>query len=213
MSDVDDLEKLRRYWDERAKATGDDRAKVDAHSRTQAMRFSAFTHYHALEGKSVLDIGCGVGDLLQHLRDRNVACHYHGVDLSSEMIDRCRKRFHDAEFSCSNVLEWDDSRRYDYTVAFGIHNNVRFDGYHEFLERMTRKQFALCAGAAHLSLLTDRFPGFAEHMQAFRAERILTLALEITPYVSLRHDYLPHDFGITLYREPLIDSTRDIRLD
>src|SRR5262249_24317391 len=124
-------------------------------------------------------------ELLQHLHRRNVTCRYHGLDLSPVMIERCQARFPGAEFSCGNLLEWDESQRYDYCVAFGIHNNVLFDGYHEFLDRMLRKQFALCARAAHICILTDRHQGFPEGTQAFRAETILTMALAITPFVRL----------------------------
>jgi O-antigen chain-terminating methyltransferase len=49
-----------------------------------------------LEGRSpVLDLGCGRGEVLEALRDAGIAAH--GVDLSSEMVRRCRERGLDAE--------------------------------------------------------------------------------------------------------------------
>ena len=44
-------------------------------------------------------------------------------------------------------------------------------------------------------------------------EQVLALALEVTPWVVLRHDYLPSDLSVTLYREPLIDTRCDLLLD
>lgn len=71
----------------------------------------------------------------------------------------------------------------------------------------------MCRVAAHVSLLTDRYTGFASHIQPWRVEEILTLALDITPFVALRHDYLPNDFSVTLYRQPLIDTRTDLLLE
>jgi len=86
-------------------------------------------------------------------------------------------------------------------------------GGRELLRRVTRRQFELCRRAAHVDLLTDRYPGFDPHIQSWRVEEVLTLALSITPYVALRHDYLPNAFSVTLYREPLIDSCPGLLLD
>jgi cyclopropane fatty-acyl-phospholipid synthase-like methyltransferase len=162
-----------------------------------------------LSGKSLLDLGCGVGDLYAHLQTRGIRCNYTGFDISSEMIRRCRERFPGARFESGNILEWHPGDQFDYTVAIGIHA-IKVEGGRQLLERITRRQFELCRVAAHVSSLTDRYSGFAPHIQAWRAEDILTMALEITPYVILRHDYLPNDFSVTLYREPLIDTRTDL---
>jgi cyclopropane fatty-acyl-phospholipid synthase-like methyltransferase len=208
-----DLEKLSEYWDSRAESHDSDCAKVDATRRAQRMRFEAFLLYHDLNGKRVMDLGCGVGDFFEHLQARGIDCHYQGVDISQKMIDRCRERFPGGAFECGNVLVSDFGAPFDFVVAFGIHNNVRLADGRDFLERVTRRQFELARVAAHVSILTDRYLGFAPHMQSWRAEEVLAIALDITPYVVLRHDYLPNDFSVTLYRSPLIDTRRDLVLD
>lgn len=206
------IERVSAHWDQKAREGDNDCVKVDASLRAQRMRFEAFVVHHDLQGKSILDVGCGVGDLWAHLRARGIECEYLGTDLSSEMIHRCQERFPEAAFEQRNILEWEPGRTFDYVVAFGIHN-VKFDGCRELLEAITRRQFELCSVAAHTSILTDRFPGFGPHAQAWRAEETLGMALEITPYVVLRHDYLPNDFSLTLYRQPLIDTRKDLRLN
>jgi SAM-dependent methyltransferase len=177
------------------------------------MRFETFLLDHDVHGKSILDLGCGVGDLWAHLQSREIACEYVGLDLSAEMIAHCRERFTGTDFQHVNVLEWDPNRRFDYVVSFGIHN-IRVRHARVMLETVTRRQFELCTKAAHVSLLTDRYAkGFAPYLQPWRAEHVLTLALAITPYVVLRHDYLPNDLSVTLYREPLIDTRAGLVLD
>lgn len=205
-------EQLLTYWEHKARTATNDCERLEGSRRAQRMRFEVFVLNHDLQGKSVLDVGCGVADFWDHLHLRGINCDYVGVDIASEMIKLCRERYPALRFESVDTLEWNPGRLFDYTVAFGIHN-IKVDGGRELLERLTRRQFELCRVATHLSLLTDRYAGFAPHIQPWRAEEILTMALEITPYVVLRHDYLPHDFSVTLHREPLIDTRKDLILE
>ena len=208
----DALQQAQTYWDKRAAEAATDCEKVEQSQRTQRMRFEAFVLYHDLSGKSLLDVGCGAGDLWAHLQARGISCDYTGIDISPEMVKRCQERFPGVRFESRNILEWTPDQPFDYTIAVGIHN-IKIDGGRELLEAVTRRQFELCRIATHISLLTDRYTGFAPHIQPWHAEEILTLALDITPYVVLRHDYLPNDFSVTLYRQPLIDTRPDLMLE
>ena len=201
----DPLRRLRAYWDDRAANAACDADRVEWSPRSQRMRFEVFLHDHDLQARSVLDLGCGLGDFFHHLGRRGIACDYLGVDISPEMVRRCRLRFPHGRFECRDVLVWEPGRTFDYVVSIGIHN-IAVPAGRELLKRVTRRQFELAAVAAHVSLLTDRYEGFAPHIQPWRAEELLTLGLRLTPYAVLRHDYLPNDFSLTLYRQPLIDT-------
>lgn len=208
----DPLDGLRHHWDQMAQQNVSDSVKVDASPRAQRMRFAAFASLEtpaALEGTTILDVGCGVGDFWAYLKALGVHCEYVGVDVSESMVERARAKFPEATFEARDILEWDPGRRFDYVVAIGIHN-VRIPGVEPLLERVTKRQFELCSRAAHVSLLTDRYPGFGPHALSWRAEDALSMALQVTEHVTVRHDYLPNDFSVTLYREPLIDRRRDL---
>jgi len=47
---------------------------------------------------AIADLGCGTGTVLELLRRKYRKSQFVGVDLSPEMIERCRKRFPDGEF-------------------------------------------------------------------------------------------------------------------
>ena len=206
------LAEVMGYWNQKARKGNTDCERIECSRRAQRMRFETFLLYHDLTGKTVLDVGCGTGDFWDHLQVKGVAADYTGIDLSEEMISRCRERFPGVRFESGNILVGKAKPSFDYTVSFGIHN-IKVELGREILELVTRRQFDLCRVAAHVSILTDRYEGFAAHIQPWRAEEILTVALDITPYVVLRHDYLPNDFSVTLYREPLIDTLDDLLLD
>src|SRR4051794_13204717 len=55
---------------------------------TQAARFDAIRRIHPLEGKSLLDVGCGRADLLDFLRARDVRpADYIGIEAVDELAD------------------------------------------------------------------------------------------------------------------------------
>lgn len=66
-----------------------------AYERTLGERFLLpllERHGVSLEGKSVLDAGCGYGGVLVALATRHVLAEAHGVDLDAEMISRGTER-------------------------------------------------------------------------------------------------------------------------
>jgi len=209
---ADDLDPLRAYWDERARSAASDCERIESGRRGQRLRFEAFLQHHLVAGRSVLDVGCGVGDFYERLQQRVIDADYHGIDLSTDMVARARQRFPGARFEVADISQLAAGTAFDYTTAFAIHN-IKVDNGLAMLERVMRQQFALSRVMAYVSLLTDRYQGFSPHLQAWRAEEILTLALSISPYVALRHDYLPNDFSVAIYRQPLIDSVPGLTAD
>ncbi len=204
------MEQATQYWDEKCATSASTHERVEQNRRPQRMRYESLVINNDLNDCTVLDVGCGAGDFLYHLQQRKLKVNYTGTDISGNMVKACQTRFPGHEFQHVDINNLDSTCTFDYVVSFGIHN-IRVESAWDILKLITRKQFELCEKAAHISILTDRYSGFDSHIQSWKAEEVLKFALEITPYVVLRHDYLPNDFSITLYREPMID-TRDVLL-
>ncbi len=209
----DAIQQAQQYWDDRARAARDDAARVEQSTRAQRMRYEAFLLQHDPRGKHILDVGCGVGALWGHLQGRGIDCTYTGVDISPEMVARARENHPGTAFHVADLLTWQPPVAPDLVVTFGVYN-TKLPGVGDFMRRMVARQFELARHAAYTSILTDRYgPGFAPHIQAWRAEDMLTYALSLTPYVALGHHYLPNDFSLSLYHAPLIDTQAGLWLD
>ncbi len=193
------------HWEQRVRDAASDHERVDTTPASQRWRFRVFAERLPMDRRvSVLDVGCGVAHLWEYLRGAGRDVEYVGVDVTPAMIARARERCPELELHCADILAWEPGRCFDHTVAIGVHN-VRTRDARALLEATLRRQFELADVGAHVSLLTDRFAGLGPQAQAWRAEELLALALEITPYVRLEHDYLPHDFSLSLYRAPRAD--------
>ena len=83
-----------------------------------------------LEGRSVLDIGCGEGYCARELK-RLGAGDYLGIDLSSEMIEVAKiqetKDQFGIEYQACNVVEFVPDRKFDLCVAVFLFNYLRVD--------------------------------------------------------------------------------------
>ncbi|MEA5122811.1 class I SAM-dependent methyltransferase [Xanthomonas floridensis] len=85
--------------------------------RTQLIR----DHIRPGPESTILDIGCGTGEIVPHLpKDSS----YHGFDLSALYIDSAKRRFgHRATFHCMDIADYqpeDDSKLADVVLAVGI---------------------------------------------------------------------------------------------
>lgn len=193
------LKRRRDHWNDRALRYATDAERVDQTARSQRARFSTVDPL-LFPGCSILDVGCGVGDLYGYLVDRGARFAYLGVDLAPRMIERAREKYPAGCFEVDDILEWEARPRFDLVVGISIHSDP-VPRASEILYRILGQQFALSKVAAHASLLSAYYPHNRDEVCCFWPDDVLSMGVRLTPWVSLRHDYLPHDFAVTLRRE------------
>jgi SAM-dependent methyltransferase len=71
-------------------------------------------------GESVLDFGCGTGDLYRYLRNNGYEGSYYGIDQSIEMLVRAKKRNPDGKFVAGNLYDPIDLPRFDTVVSLDV---------------------------------------------------------------------------------------------
>jgi len=86
----------------------------------QERRFDALTGVGDLHGKTILDVGCGLGDLFAYLAARNIACEPHGYDIVPEFVQHCRRTYPHASVERRNILWSRPDRRFDYVLCCGL---------------------------------------------------------------------------------------------
>jgi SAM-dependent methyltransferase len=182
------------------KYDGEPRA-VDWGSRdSQALRFSVLAQIGRLEEASVLDVGCGLADLLDYFRLENLNIDYTGYDLTPEMIQSARRRFPQAKFKTHDLLiDQESFPLFDYVVASGIFY-LRQSEPMLYLATMVRRMFAACRKGVAFNTLSSMAPQPAPGEFYADPAQVLKACLGITPRVAIRHDYLPHDFTVYLYK-------------
>lgn len=87
-------------------------------------------------GKSLLDIGCGLGHLYEHIK-RDIT--YLGVDQSSEMLTRARERYPNAKFIQQNLYELNLPKFDTVTCIDVLHHQIALEPALSILMEHTRK--------------------------------------------------------------------------
>lgn len=71
-----------------------------------------------IKGKAVLDIGCGMGNLIQYILDYEPE-RVVGIDQSQKMISECREHFNNeqVDFHCTNFMDFKCEETFDVIVS------------------------------------------------------------------------------------------------
>jgi hypothetical protein len=151
-----------------------------------------------------LDIGCGFGDINQVLKTRAQQYTYLGVDLvptfvkeATESYGSSSTKFAVCDFY-SESLQWEG----EYVVASGIFGFQmhEIDNYN-YIKTMLEKMLAVASEAVAVDFLSDRVNFRRENTFYADPCRVLEIALSLTRCVKVRHDYMPFEFALTLFKD------------
>jgi hypothetical protein len=190
--------RLRRHYAPLVARHGGDHRAVDwGSARSQEARFRVLLEGGDFSTSRLLDVGCGVGHLVDHLKRRRFKGEYLGLDLVPEMISAARTRHPGWSFREESDLANAAGFRPDYVVGSGL---FTFTDQRQ-LERTVAAMFALTRRTVAFNTLS----AWASQPEAdeFHADPavVLEFCRTLTSRVVLRHDYLPHDFTVYLHRE------------
>lgn len=175
----------------------------------QDIRFDVLLSGFQLEGLSVLDVGCGFGDLNLAIRERCQSYRYLGVDLVPEFIEKGRATYgsESVGFMLGDLMEVEVPGEYDICIASGIFNSSRQDvEQYDYVKRVLGRLFEISRVGVAVDFLSDRVNFQREGCAHHSPEQIFSVAMGLTRCVRLRHDYMPFEFAVTLYKD---DSYED----
>lgn len=153
-------------------------------------------------GWSVLDVGCGVGEMLAAMRTLGLRGRYVGVDIVREYVEHCRRHFPDEHFELVNVFDEGIPGEVDVVVASQVFN-ARYPGADNaaVVRRFLDLAFAAARRAVSVDMLSSYVDFTAPELHYFSPEAMFQHAKTLTRLVRLRHDYLPFEFAVQLLRE------------
>lgn len=164
----------------------------------QWKRFAGGVELLDLTGKSIVDIGCGLGDFFEFLKEKNIKiASYTGIDISEGLISAAQKKHPDGAFECRNILlTHSKTKLADVGFAFGVFNfnfKEKPNNY-EYAQDFIKNAYSLCKEALVVDMLSDCIFGDypkEDFVFYYKPEKILKFALTLTDNVILRHDSQP----------------------
>jgi GR25 family glycosyltransferase involved in LPS biosynthesis len=192
---------IRTFFEPRAEAFGaDDLQRLGWSSRdAQRTRFAVLLDVGPLAGRSVLDVGCGVGDLCGYLDEQGMEVAYTGCDVVARNCADAAARHPGATFLATDLLETSGHKEYDYVLASGIFTLAAED-WHEAVAATLRRMFELCRIGMAANFLTAGSPVKIPGLAYVEPAAILEICRGFTGSFNLRHDYMDNDFTVYAYR-------------
>jgi len=169
---------------------------------SQSRRFEQIARSADFSHSTVLDLGCGRGELKAYLSERFEGLSYLGVDQQPEFIAAARERYaHDPEAA---FIEADFSRlhlpRVDHVLACGALGYRSRNPLH--LNQTIARMFACARRTVVFNVLDARhFPADHPLLLGRDVEAVRAFCLQLCPRVELIQGYAPDDASFILRLE------------
>lgn len=163
------------------------------------LRYEILISEFLIQNKSLLDFGCGFGDLKKYLSDKDYIFKYAGVDINRKFIKVGKKIHKDIDIYQSNAFEEGLRCDYDYIISSGVHNTKITNNWSficqtfELFNKYSKFGFAL-------NFLSDNGDFFDKDLYYANPSKILELASKYSKKIVLKHDYMPYEFTIIVHK-------------
>lgn len=160
---------------------------------------------------SVLDVGCGFGDLEPYLRSTGWKGGYCGIDVVPELIREGKEKRPYLDLKLVDLQQEKLQERFDWAFCSGVFNarTIATDPYehlHSMITIMcelTRKGVAINLLSPHVDYQSDI--GFHPEIG-----HIVRIVASLTRRFTIRHDYMPYEFTVYLYKQQEIYSEANV---
>jgi len=167
---------------------------------SQTRRFTALSQWGNLSGLSILDLGCGRGDLKPFLDSHFDNFCYIGVDMMPEFIVDAKARYGQLQNTTFLLGEFSSLTipPVDVIIASGSLNYQNSESQHP-RPTIQRLWDACQMGLAFNLLDASELPS-AGLLQSYQPKEILHFCQSLDPHATLLTGYHPEDFTILMHR-------------
>lgn len=168
--------------------------------RSMAIRFRELVKEVPLDGKSVLDAGCGMGDLLPYLYAKSTSFRYLGADINEGFIEIAKKRYEGHNFKVANPFK-EKVGEFDVVISSGVMNG-NYDDWLERRKEMIKALFDQAGQVLSFNMAGGLRPIPNDSLIAYAdAQEIFDFCKKLSPRVILRAHYLQKDFTIVMFKK------------
>ena len=155
------------------------------------------------QNPTILDVGCGLGDLHAYLKGRNLEHIYHGSEIVPEMVEACRAKHPEIQVSSQTVFDMPPDR-FDYVVLSGALNlryHTEVSQWKDYCLSLIREMFRICKMGIAFNFLTTRNDYQDPELVYFDPPHLLEESLKLSRFVKLDHGYPLFEATLTVCKK------------
>lgn len=204
LSGGETAENIKKQYQDKYRKFGFDPRALSWKSRGAAhQRFRQMWTEIDFNSQSVLDVGCGFGEMAKFLGKRYEGVSYTGVDIVSEFISKAKKQFPNYNFETRDYFKNPLEKKFDVVLASGVLNSNVANNM-EYRKKAIKVMFDHTSKILAFNMLGGHpQPETKPKSNVWYADslEILNYCLSLTRRVILRHNYHPKDFTIIMYKK------------
>lgn len=191
-----------KFYDDRISNYGLSATSVGWKSyEQQKLRFDILTSALDLANKSILDVGCGLGDLANYLEASKVCFkEYIGIDVSDNMLMMAKQNVLPklpVVFFNLNILKDTISTECDFAIMSGLLNLKQSNSSPlELLDVFLSKIRAVVKQGLAFNLLTDQVDYIQPHHAHFNPKEVLSVTEKYFKQVIIHENYGLYEFTV-----------------
>jgi SAM-dependent methyltransferase len=138
--------------------------------------FSKISEYTKtpLDHHSILDVGCGTGDLYEYLQQFEQV-QYTGIDVFESAVKKAQRKFPDGKFVTQDFLTLEDTF-YDFVFSSGALTTKLHSDNYEVLYYWVKKMWELAKVGVVFNVLLERYEGdYSYNLFVYNRQRVLEL--------------------------------------
>jgi SAM-dependent methyltransferase len=201
----EDIRETRERYSQRWKQHGYSPLTLGWNKGLQEVRFEAALETLGFEScASVLDVGCGFGDLFGYLHERGWNGTYTGVDLVPELIEEARSRWGaNARFECLDISAQSSDVSAYLVLAIGIFNHRLHQPNLDFFRTMFEAMWSRSKGLVVCDFLSSTAEPGRRQPNLFYADPsdIYKIASSYSRRIQIHHAYMPFEFQLKVWRD------------
>ena len=158
---------------------------------------------------SLLDFGCGLGHLLDHIQTHSTHrdIHYTGLDLSPKYLTAARRRHPGVAFIQMDVLESDAALPdYDYAILNGLFNyrgGIDYETMVQYWRNLTRAVYRHCRVGLAFNVMSKIVDWERDDLFHLPFDTMADfVGRELSRHFVIRHDYQAYEYTTYVYRQP-----------
>jgi len=163
----------------------------------QSSRFDILCQIGNLSNSSILDVGCGFGDLFVYLHYRGIKIRYHGVDINPNLVEMGKKLYPGLLLEQRDFEKKKFQKKFDWVLASGITSH---GSTYPHLTKIMKEMFRICKRGFAMNFVSDKVDYKVKGLFYSSPEKFLSITKSITNRFVIRHDYMPYEFTLYVYK-------------
>jgi SAM-dependent methyltransferase len=155
-------------------------------------------------GNRLLDFGCGVGGLYEHIIASNYNIDYTGIDISQKFIQKCKDKFPEASFICLNVLEEKLNMQWDWVICNGVFTeklSLSYNVMWKFVKKMLTAIFDITKHGLAFNVMSKEVDYEKDYLFHLPIETAIRFVKTLSRRFTIKHmDYGLYEYTIFIQK-------------